>query len=55
MSQGGLGEAIFDWGCCRIAGDDRRNRDDGARTRRLESGSAFGLAAPNGPRHARPK
>ena len=43
MSRGGLGQAIFDWGCCRIAADDRRNRDDGARTRRLKSGSASGL------------
>ena len=34
MSHGGLGQAIFDWGCCRIADDDSWNRDDGARTRR---------------------
>ena len=46
MSHGGLGQAIFDRGCSRIADDDRRNRDDGASKRRLKSGSAFGPAAP---------
>jgi len=45
MSHGGLGQGIFDWSCCRIANNDRRNRDDGARTRRLKSGSADDLAA----------